>query len=61
MDRQWLRCICDELWPAEARISSAFVVWHGDMVTSPPVRQTIAEIEVPTVFVYGVIDLMFAT
>lgn len=60
MDRQWPRYICDELWLAEAHTSSAFVVWHRDVVTSPPVRQTIAEIDVPTAFVYEMIDLMFA-
>jgi len=27
---------------------------------SPPVRHTIAEINAPAVFIYGVIDLMFA-
>ena len=31
------------------------------VATSPPGRQTIAEIDAPAVFVYGVIDLMFAS
>jgi hypothetical protein len=61
MDRHLLRYICDELWPAEDIPAAPSLSGNGDVATSPPVRQTIAEIDVPVVFIYGVIDLRFAT